>query len=400
MGVLVTRRRIISRRKSAFKFSKSKNKWKQKISHGEVFGGRPRRLAEYFAKQRIRAPPNRFFLGNLKEMMDLIKASSYPMPTPLSHNIFPRVLSFCYDWKTIYGATSLVWFGPTVARVTVSDPKLIREVFFKSEFYEIFDSHPLMKQLEDEVFGSSYKAAASSDSSIRMTDIVEESKTFFLAGKQTLVTWIKLKMLTMIYCLTYIINCVVTKQGMEELLCWYWVVVVLSLLVLVPVMKLMYVIWWRHRRLAEYFGNQAVVAMIREAKTDVQLGDYMIPRGTEFFVPILAVPHDPALGGNDVMEFNPARFSNGVGRDDIGALIPFGLGPRTCVGQNLAMLQAKLAIVVILQRFSFRLAPTYQHASMGSGSFVWLLDALCELHGEVPSSHKASGSQTENPDPH
>ncbi|KAF7125059.1 hypothetical protein RHSIM_Rhsim12G0194000 [Rhododendron simsii] len=44
------------------------------------------------------------------------------------------------------------------------------------------------------------------------------------------------------------------------------------------------------------------------------------------------------------------------------AFMPFGLGGRRCVGQNLAILQAKLAIAMILQRFSFDLAPSYQHA--------------------------------------
>lgn len=106
------------------------------------------------------------------------------------------------------------------------------------------------------------------------------------------------------------------------------------------------------------------IATIRRAKTDADLGGYMIPRGTELLIPILAVHHDQAIWGNDANEFNPARFSEGVARaakHPVG-FIPFGLGVRTCIGQNLAILQAKLALSIILQRFSFRLAPTYQHA--------------------------------------
>ena len=46
------------------------------------------------------------------------------------------------------GATFLIWFGPT-ARLTVSDPDLIREIFStKSEFYEKIEASPTMKQLE------------------------------------------------------------------------------------------------------------------------------------------------------------------------------------------------------------------------------------------------------------
>ena len=41
-----------------------------------------------------------------------------------------------------------MWFGPT-ARLTVSDPDLIREIFSsKTELYEKIEANPLMKQVE------------------------------------------------------------------------------------------------------------------------------------------------------------------------------------------------------------------------------------------------------------
>lgn len=106
------------------------------------------------------------------------------------------------------------------------------------------------------------------------------------------------------------------------------------------------------------------VATIRRAKADVELAGRMIPRGTEFLIPIIAVHHDQTIWGNDASEFNPGRFSEGVSRagNHPAGFIPFGLGVRTCIGQNLAILEAKLTMAIILQRFTFRLAPTYQHA--------------------------------------
>ncbi|KAL1197964.1 Cytochrome [Cardamine amara subsp. amara] len=107
---------------------------------------RPRKIEEHFSKQGIRGPPYHFFIGNVKELVGMmLKASSHPMP--FSHNILPRVLSFYHHWRKIYGATFLVWFGPTF-RLTVADPDLIREIFSKSEFYEKNEAHPLVKQLE------------------------------------------------------------------------------------------------------------------------------------------------------------------------------------------------------------------------------------------------------------
>ncbi|THG03047.1 hypothetical protein TEA_010721 [Camellia sinensis var. sinensis] len=107
-----------------------------------------------------------------------------------------------------------------------------------------------------------------------------------------------------------------------------------------------------------------VVAILRQAKVDVELGGYMVPRGTELLLPILAIHHDQALWGYDATEFNPNRFTLGVAHaaKHPMAFMPFGFGSRRRIGPNLAILQAKLAIAMILQRFSFDLAPSYQHA--------------------------------------
>ncbi|KAK9666308.1 hypothetical protein RND81_14G176200 [Saponaria officinalis] len=107
-----------------------------------------------------------------------------------------------------------------------------------------------------------------------------------------------------------------------------------------------------------------VVATIRRTKTDVNLGGLNLKQGMELLIPIIGVHHDPLLWGPDVLEFNPTRFSQGTSRAATHptAFMPFGVGARQCVGQNLALLQAKLAIAMILQRFTFDLSPNYKHA--------------------------------------
>lgn len=106
------------------------------------------------------------------------------------------------------------------------------------------------------------------------------------------------------------------------------------------------------------------VATIRRAKADVELGGYKIPGGTELLIPIMAVHHDTRYWGPDATQFNPARFANGPARaaSNPTAFIPFGLGARMCIGQNLAILETKLTVAIILQRFSFRPSTSYVHA--------------------------------------
>ena len=94
------------------------------------------------------------------------------------------------------------------------------------------------------------------------------------------------------------------------------------------------------------------------------LGGVRYPAGVILMLPLLCVHHDKDVWGPDASEFRPQRFAEGIARAsaDAPAFFPFGWGPRTCIGQNFALLEAKMALSMILQRFEFQLSPSYTHA--------------------------------------
>ncbi|KAL8518443.1 hypothetical protein ACS0TY_009719 [Phlomoides rotata] len=108
-----------------------------------------------------------------------------------------------------------------------------------------------------------------------------------------------------------------------------------------------------------------VISITRRVDSKTRLGKYEIPKNAHLMILPLAMHRNPEIWGEDAHLFKPERFSDGVAKATNGnaaAFVPFGAGPRACVGLNFAANEAKIALAMILQRYKLRLSPNYVHA--------------------------------------
>lgn len=156
---------------------------------------------------------------------------------------------------------------------------------------------------------------------------------------------------------------------------------------------------------------------------DLVVGGYVIPKGTAIAAPVESLNRDPAAWGPDADEFRPERFrkaknasepgsldthsaqasgssgacpfssmdraqaadcpvtgssegdpSGGAGFVDPGSspsFMTFGRGARACLGRAFSIVEQKVVIATLVQRFELRLSP-----SQADGRFSHALDNL------------------------
>lgn len=107
--------------------------------------------------------------------------------------------------------------------------------------------------------------------------------------------------------------------------------------------------------------------MGRRVEDDDELGGYRVPKGTYVFVSQYATHRHPAFWDNPE-GFDPDRFSAArLAKDKESgkpkyAYFPFSGGPRQCIGNHMAEMEAHLVLATMLQRFRASLVPGHRLA--------------------------------------
>ena len=109
---------------------------------------------------------------------------------------------------------------------------------------------------------------------------------------------------------------------------------------------------WRSRRRCACIRPPTRSAGSRRPSNEI--GGYSIPAGSYVVVSQFATHRHPQFW-DDAEAFDPARFTPERERArHPHAYFPFGGGPRACIGSHFAMLEATIAVAVLLQRFRIR----------------------------------------------
>lgn len=134
----------------------------------------------------------------------------------------------------------------------------------------------------------------------------------------------------------------------------------------------------------------------REAVEPCRLGSHAIGAGTTIFISPWVLHRDPRFF-EDPERFRPERWAGDAARRlPRNVYLPFGGGPRVCIGAGFAMMEATLLLATIAQRWAFRLTPDrrvtlFPSITLRPGNGVWgTVSQRIPDRGQTPSATPTS----------
>lgn len=119
--------------------------------------------------------------------------------------------------------------------------------------------------------------------------------------------------------------------------------------------------------------------LIRRSLEEDVLGEYPIRRGEDIFISVWNLHRSPQLW-EDADKFNPERWPlDGPGPNETNQnfrYLPFGGGPRKCIGDMFATYENVVALAMLARRFDFELAPDAPPVKMTTGATIHTTDGL------------------------
>lgn len=102
-----------------------------------------------------------------------------------------------------------------------------------------------------------------------------------------------------------------------------------------------------------------IFQLLRKASTDYKVpgSNLIIRKGTLILIPTYAI-HMDSENYPEPEKFDPERFSdkNKANRHSM-AFLPFGNGPRNCIGLRFGLMQSKIALIKLLTNYKFSPSP-------------------------------------------
>lgn len=102
--------------------------------------------------------------------------------------------------------------------------------------------------------------------------------------------------------------------------------------------------------------------LLRKSTTNYKIpnSNFFIEKGTTVMIPIDAIHYDPDLYPNPE-KFDPERFSTGAHTErHFAAYLPFGAGPRHCIGMRFSKMKVFIGLITLLHRFKFSVCENTQ----------------------------------------